>query len=388
MILSLVMLFYGPLSTAPRPMRDSDYPQVSGVTVTPQKDQAPADARMKMAGSDADAQMVGIWPGKAYRQGADGRVRLKCWIDAHGLAERCEVIGETPKRMGFGQAAMEMRPIIKLPPTMGPDGPVGSYKTIDIGFEAPDVRFDQARFAQWQSGPGAVPLATTDLKDFMQGNRSPLPMRKVTMLDNPVWISAASFDDLVAAYPGKPGAGEGYAVDHCMVRKDGGLEYCQTIMEEPTGHGFGKAALGLAARFKVSPTVAAQPHADPLWVDIPVRFPSARELAERTVMAPTWVQVFDTKATPKLFPPEAASAGLTSGRGVARCAVAADGGMVDCAPEPGAPDGQGFSEAAVKLAATMKMNLWSADGAPVQGGVVHLPIRLNLKGAGSLNPAQ
>ena len=57
-------------------------------------------------------------------------------------------------------------------------------------------------------------------------------------------------------------------------------------------------------------------------------------------------------------------------------------------PEPGAPDGQGFSEAAVKLAATMKMNLWSADGAPVQGGVVHIPIRLNLKGAGSLNPAQ
>jgi len=29
----------------------------------------------------------------------------------------------------------------------------------------------------------------------------------------------------------------------------------------------------------------------------------------------------------------------------------------------------------------MKMNLWSADGAPVEGGVVHIPIRLNLKGA-------
>jgi hypothetical protein len=27
----------------------------------------------------------------------------------------------------------------------------------------------------------------------------------------------------------------------------------------------------------------------------------------------------------------------------------------------------------------MKMNLWSADGAPVEGGVVHGPIRLNLK---------
>jgi hypothetical protein len=33
------------------------------------------------------------------------------------------------------------------------------------------------------------------------------------------------------------------------------------------------------------------------------------------------------------------------------------------------------------LASKMRMNLWSADGAPVGGGVVHIPIRLNLKGA-------
>ena len=55
--------------------------------------------------------------------------------------------------------------------------------------------------------------------------------------------------------------------------------------------------------------------------------------------------------------------------------------MSACAREAGDPNGLGFSEAAVKLAATLKMNLWSADGAPVVGGVVHIPIRLNLKGA-------
>ena len=68
-------------------------------------------------------------------------------------------------------------------------------------------------------------------------------------------------------------------------------------------------------------------------------------------------------------------------RGVARCTVGPDGAMSDCVPEPGEPDGLGFSEAAAKLASAMRMNLWSADGAPVQGGVVHIPIRLNLKGA-------
>jgi hypothetical protein len=28
------------------------------------------------------------------------------------------------------------------------------------------------------------------------------------------------------------------------------------------------------------------------------------------------------------------------------------------------------------------MNLWAADGSPVEGAVVHIPIRLNLKAAG------
>jgi hypothetical protein len=56
--------------------------------------------------------------------------------------------------------------------------------------------------------------------------------------------------------------------------------------------------------------------------------------------------------------------------------------MSACAPETGEPDGLGFSEAAAKLATGMRMNLWSADAAPVEGGVVHIPIRLNLKGGG------
>ena len=98
-------------------------------------------------------------------------------------------------------------------------------------------------------------------------------------------------------------------------------------------------------------------------------------------MAPAWLTSLDPKKTPKLFPPEAVTAGLTTGRGVARCTVAADGTMTACAPEAGDPDGLGFSEAATKLASTMKMNLWSSDGAPVAGGVVRIPVRLNLKPA-------
>jgi hypothetical protein len=96
-------------------------------------------------------------------------------------------------------------------------------------------------------------------------------------------------------------------------------------------------------------------------------------------MAPQWILGVDSRTTPKIFPPEAAAQGLTTGRGVALCKVAAGGALTGCTPDPEAPDSFGFSAAAAKLASGMKMNLWSSDGVPVEGGVVHIPVRLNLK---------
>jgi hypothetical protein len=133
------------------------------------------------------------------------------------------------------------------------------------------------------------------------------------------------------------------------------------------------------ARFRISQQVANPFHSDPVLVDVAVRFQPPDKL-DRTVMAPVWLAGVDPEKAPRVFPPEAVAAGLTTGRGVARCTVAADGTMADCAPEPGEPEGLGFSEAAAKLASGMKMNLWGADAAPVVGGTVHIPIRLNLKG--------
>src|SRR5258706_14050229 len=101
--------------------------------------------------------------------------------------------------------------------------------------------------------------------------------------------------------------------------------------------------------------------------------------ADRKMQAPIWLVNVEPTTAPRVFPPEAAAKGLTSGRGVARCTVAADGTMADCAAETGEADGLGFSEAAAKLASAMQINLWSADAAPVEGGALHTPIRLELK---------
>jgi hypothetical protein len=88
---------------------------------------------------------------------------------------------------------------------------------------------------------------------------------------------------------------------------------------------------------------------------------------------------FDPDEALAVYPPEAAAKGVASGRGVARCLVAPGGTLTDCAPQAGDPDGLGFSEAAVKLAATMRMNPWTADAAPVDGAMVDVAVRLNLK---------
>ena len=224
--------------------------------------------------------------------------------------------------------------------------------------------------------------AAPDMSEITFGNNNPIAMRDVTMLDRPVWAEAASFSDLARAYPATGGGVEGYAVDHCMVRRTGRLDNCQIITEAPQGRGFAKAALSLAPRFRVVPEQAGVRQRSQIWVDIAIRMPPPDQLNDRTVMAPVWLTGLDPGATPRVFPPEAAAQGLTTGRGVTRCTVAADGALTACVPEPGEPDGLGFSEAAAKLASRMRINLWSADAAPVQGGVVHIPVRLNLKPAG------
>jgi TonB family protein len=361
---------------------------VSPVQVTAPPKAGPVAASVDVIGEEGpgSGDFVAIWPDAAYQMGVDGHVTLSCRVDVHGLAERCQVASERPKGRGLGRAALQLRATFLLQPAKGPDGqPIDAVMSINVAFKPPKKDLVGTEASNAQIGLG-------DAEGIRAANQSatgaPLAMRAVTMLDDPVWVAAASFEDLAKAYPAKGGGVAGYVAAHCRVLSSGdemgALRDCEAIKESPAGLGFGKAALGLAARFRVAPDVIARaPNHTPVWVDIPIRLPPPDAAAERTVMAPTWILGIDPRATPKVFPPEAVASGLTSGRGVARCTVGADGTMADCVPEAGEPDGLGFSEAAAKLATGMRMNLWSADGAPVEGGVVHIPIRLNLKGGAS-----
>jgi TonB family protein len=337
---------------------------ITGVVVTPGPRTAPpADATYNMTGEDdlpGTGQGVSIWPADAYQVRRSGEVTLSCWVNLEGLAEWCRVAYERPAGKGFGAAAKAMRPHIKVEPRKGPDGkPVAGLMNIALTYKSPDIVL-----------PG-------EATGFGTIAHQPLPNTRITLMNDPVWTKTASFEAVERAYPATGGGVEGFAVAHCRVRGDGRLSGCRVATGDPHRQGFGAAAVKLAADFRVDPrTLPASTRGEPLEVDVPIRF--APPGAERTVGAAAWLQGFDTQATPKLFPPEAAAKGLTSGRGVARCVVGERGGLTACAPDGGDPEG--FSDVAAKVAGAMRMNLWSADARPVEGATVYVGVRLNLKG--------
>ena len=343
----------------------------------------PPAATIVMRTDDGASEFASAWPESAYRSGTPGHVTLNCDVDRYGLAEWCQVASESPEGKGFGRAAMVLRPTFKLTPAMGADGPIDSMMTIAIEFRPPDVHVDfiggesAAQGANEGCGGGSSKPCPQML---LTGN--PMQRRSVTMVDHPIWAEAAGFADLAAAYPSGAGDVEGYAVAHCAVERSGSLDGCQVTKEAPEKRGFGPAAVKLARKFRLAPQLVRLKPGVELWVDIPIRFPPPGAGRARTVASPTWTASYDPDTALKVFPPEAAAKGLTTGRGVARCVVAADGSLTDCTPETGDPEGLGFSEVAAKLASSMKMNPWTSDAAPVDGAVVRVAIRLNLKPAG------
>lgn len=368
----LVIVMAALIAAPPSPTPTGDGPpETQQLTVTakaPIKTDAPVeiDSADDWTYKPPDAQILSVWPEAAYRARIDGHVVLNCLVDTHGLAEDCAVVSETPAKLGFGRAALLLRPSFKLKPSLGPNGPVAAMRILNVGFKASDSQIEFSTHG-------------TDIdKSETRVTGTPPEMRSVIMLDHPAWTRAAGFADVAGAYPAKGGGVEGFAVAHCRVERSGELSRCELRKDDPHDRGFGRAALGLTHLFRAQLDGARPPSSAPLWVDIPMRFPPPAETLKRDISSPTWLAGFDEARGLKLFPPEAVAQGLTTGLGIARCEVTPDGALTACAPMPGDPDGLGFSEAAVKLASVMKMNPWTADGAPVDGAVIRVPIRLNL----------
>ena len=344
--------------------------EVAPLTVMPPppKDAPPADVTIPIRG-DQEAQGVVVFPETALKDGVSGYVTLGCRVDVHGLAERCRVVYESPRGRGFGKAALALRPTFKLTPRAGPDGPVDAPMNVALAFIArpPDNSLQEVNSAAMGS------METTGRTIYVHNN--PMIGRAMTMLTEPAWAAAPGFDDWAKAYPPEGGGVEGYAVAHCKVDRQGELSRCAAAEELPAGHGFGRAAVGLAAHFRASPeAMAAAPHGAPVEVDVPVRFVPPGQASDRTVRAPLWIAGSDPATLIRELPPGLAKRADSPGA-VVQCKVGQGGAVAGCAIEYTSPDGIDYDEAAVKLASRLRINLWSAEASPVLGGVIHIPVK-------------
>lgn len=288
------------------------------------------------------SELTRYFPSQALDRQVSGRVTLSCTARADGRVVDCEVVSERPYYMGFGEAAIRameakavMTPAIK-------DGKLTDSKIrIPLTIVAPS---------------GNAPYIIYD----------------------PIWETAPTFDEVAAAWPAGAEEAEGTAALRCSLRKSGLLDDC--IIAARSRDVFGSAARSLAPRFKMR--IDQQEGVKFANSDVVISFrfinPASPEGKARKVSGPRWTTVLDASKVLALYPDKAADAGIKSGRGVADCAVAVGGKLVDCKPARAEPADLGFAEAAAAVAGVMQMNPWTDEGRPVDGARIRLPINFTL----------
>jgi len=284
-------------------------------------------------------QFADAYPLKESRTGIEGAVILRCFVSPDGRMERCKTAFEAPSEHGFGEAAMKLAPDFQM-------SVVGARTT-------------------------EQPVVTIPIRFRMHGATQPTD---VALVPTPIWTKAPSFSDMAASDRQMAGGETGYATTRCSVDSLGRLGFCTA--QPGANASLARAALFLSEQFTVKFEPSEFASGKAFLVDTKIHFidPNGDDFKDRRLVSPDWLIGLDPPTLKALFPTAATIKGVTKGRGMAECTVGSDGALGECQGVSGEPDGLGFAEAAVKAASSMRMNLWTLDGGPVEGARVRIPV--------------
>lgn len=92
---------------------------------------------------------------------------------------------------------------------------------------------------------------------------------------------------------------------------------------------------------------------------------------------PVWMRKPDGENLARVYPFVAMQRNL-SGAATMECSVNSDGTLAGCKVVAESPAGAGFGDATLRLAKYFQMKSTTADGKPVAGGTVRIPIRFSV----------
>ncbi|PZQ62592.1 MAG: hypothetical protein DI570_10130 [Phenylobacterium zucineum] len=346
------------LSMAPKfrrtPPGKQDLREVNAVWDWYHPDTPPDWIRRPSAGD-----LKAVLPRRALEKGIDGRAVVSCTVTVQGSLVDCVPIEEAPTGIGFGEAAVALTPQMLMRPARLKGQPSPSTVRIPINWVG------------WGPTPGM----------YTDG-------RKVARPDLP-WATAPSYADVAAAYPAKAReAGvAGRATVGCDLSKEGRLVGCTTITAEPKGYGFEAAAKSLAKLF-VRPVVTEEDRKaiQSVSVHMPIVFdPAMLTDAKPVIGKPVWAKLPGSEALDKAFADVKATEPV---RVMLACNVVAGGMVEGCKVESETPAGAGVGAAALALAPAFRITPWTAEGLPVVGGSIRVPLRYQQRADGAPPPAR
>lgn len=309
--------------------------------------------------------LMAVWPRQGLERGLGGSVRLNCAVTVQGALRACSVILETPPGLGFGAAALALTPQFLMKPATKGGRPVESAVNIPINFPAPAKAL----------GSRITP-ETADL------------MGSEVVYGNIPWVQAPTFAAVMAAYPAKARAQQaaGFVTLNCRVGPEGKLGSCDVLREEPKGLEFGKAAKSLISNFEAPTKDSKGVVLGRYRTSVSVTFaPEALKSAEPMIGKPKWTALPSFEDVASVLPPAAKAAGVYKARVVLHCGVYARGGVGTCKVLTEEPTGLGYGAAALALAPSFRLALWTDEGLPSVGGSVRIPVRFDLS---SFEPAK